>query len=672
MRKVFIWVVLLVIFPCLLPSVHANDDSVKILLFVSDPEDDYSYNIGETVPVNVRVFDKGELTDADTNPKIVLNPFSSNNREINLIKTGLGNYNGSFTITKSDVDDDYLNIKAEATLGKENETDFVYDKDSEQDGIMVSDEGRLGLEFVFDYADSSYISATPGDTIYITVNVENNSIKINPDSFNLTADDDDVIEYTNPLIGVFKANYTVSSILNESTYINIKAEAEYDNDTTNEEGQIRVNFWNIWFHRVGINNTQAQFELCVADVKGKAVSGADIKFNYEIDGFDIDFNSPSKSGTTDSQGKAFFSIDHESASYIYLRGSVEFSGKTQDIYCSIPFGSEGMDSIEMVPKPHRKFQVIYQKNIDKIETGETVTLDFMAYEGTNPIPDQLIYFYLSTDEEFIKSGSTTTDSMAKFTINLTVPEASYSIHAAFEAPFEKEYSWEHSDCDDDLVYRQYSDFISVYRESEAREPDISILIEIDALIIGGKTTVKASRSNSEDYEAYMMFLVGNYTLVDIEMGLWLDWEQLTSVDTYPSSYYYPKLMDGKFIWEFHPEEFLSLNETYTIIVMFLDPIKPYERLYWNDIQIKPYVGAIDENGEQNDHSQSPINMGSIGIYWLAIIVVIIIIIAVLVPPLRRRKIRTKPSKSNQSMPSSNEMPSQQVNELSFPPKDPKT
>ncbi len=667
MRKVYIWVAVLIIFFYLIPSVYADDDSVKIFLFVSDPEKGYHYDIGETVSVKVLFFDKGELTDADTNPTLILNQYSSNKRNITLSKTGLGNYNGSFTITKSDIVDDHIKIYTEATLRKENETDLLYDEDSEQDTISISHEGRLGIEFKFDYADSRYISASPGDTIFITVTVENNSIKINPDSFNLTADDE-VIEYTNPSVGVFKANYTVNSTLSETTYIHFKAEAEYDDDTVYDEGQISVNFWNIWQHWVGINETCAQFELCVADVKGKAVSGADISFNYEFDYYDINFNSPSKSGTTDSQGKVFFSIDHDSASFMSLRGSVEFSGKTQNLNNFIPLGSEGIGSIDMVPKPYRKFQVIYQKNIDKIEIGETVTFDFIAYERTNPLPDQLIYYYLLTDEEFIKSGSTTTDSIGKFELNLTVPETSYSILAAFESPFEKEYSWEDTDCDDDLVYRQDMDFISVYSESEAYDPDVSIMIEIDTLIIGGNTTVKASRPNSENYNVNMMFLVGNLTLEDIEMGLRQDWEPWNNVKTYPSSYYYPILSKGEFIWEFHPEEFLPLNETYTVMVFFWDSIEPYDGFYWNGIQVKPYVEAQDENGEQNDHPQFPINKGGIGIYWLAIIVVIIIIIVVLIAMLKRKRGRTKPVKPNKSMSSSTNL-SQQVPEQSYPPKD---
>lgn len=667
MRKVYILATVLIIFPHLIPSVNAYDDSVAILLFVSDPEEGYHYDIGETVPVKVLFFDKGELIDADTNPTITLNEYSSNKREITLSKTGMGVYNGNFTIIKSDVDDDYIMIDAKATLGKENETDIFYDEETDRDGITVSDEGRLGLEFEFDYADSMYISATSGDTIYIAVTVKNNGTKINPDRFILTADDES-IEYTNPSIGIFKANYTISPTLSESTYINIKAEAEHDNETAYEEGTIRVHFWNIWIHKVNVNETHAQFELCVADVKGKAVSGAKITFNYDIDDYIVDYNSPSKSGTTNSQGKALFSIDHDSASFIYLGGSVEFSGKAQNFGHSIRLSSEE-DSVIEVPDPYWDFQVIYQKNIDKIEIGNTVTLDYMAYEGTNPLPDQLIYYYIYTEEKFLKSGSTTTDSSAKFAFNFTVPETSYWVDVSFESPFEKEYSWEHGDCDDDLVYRKDRDFIPVYSESEAWEPDESIVIEIDTLTIGEKTTVKASRPDSEDYDVDIWLLVGNYSLEDLETGLRHDWEQLTSVDTYPSSYYYPMLKEGRFIWEFYLEEFLPLNETYTIFLFFSDPNEPFEGFYFNYINIKPVERPEDENGDQNVLFQSPIYIGGIGISWLTIIIIIVIIISIIVIILRRRRIRAKPIKSDQLTPSSTIPPSQQVPEQSYPPKD---
>ncbi len=640
MRKVLAVTMTLFFIIGLLPTVCASNDSMKVLLFLEGPDNDSGYKVGDNVAVEVRVFDKGQPKDADTSPTVTLNKYGSNEREITVEKVGTGIYSGSFTIMESD--GDYINVYAEATLGKENETDFSYDEDEGFGWVWIVGEENLEVEFEFSDNPLSDIVAFPGDTIDMTITVKNNGIRINPDYFSLTADEEE-IEYTNPSIGVFKASYTISLTITESTSIDIRAEAEYNDDHASDGGDIDVNFYSVWYHRVSITDSHAQFELCVADISGKAVEGADIDFDY-----DTDDEGNSRSGITDSEGKSFFTIRHDSASSIWIEGTVVYSGKTQNFDGHIDLSDEEPGSDIEEPSPYADFQVIYQQNAGEIGMGETVTLEYIAYEEAIPLPDQLIYYYIYTDEEFISSGSTITDSNAKFTITFMTPEYMGAVELEFESPFDKEYSWEHADTDDELVYREDDDYMFISSvtsiESYFGDPDESIVIETSPLKIGGKTTITASMPDSEGYYAFVWVLVGEYTLEDVVQDPRLEWEPWASI--YPIPYNLVTVEDDEFTQEVILPEFLPNDETYTILIFFLDPDALDFPYHWNYVHVRPGE-SVSSDDEQNLLLHSPIKIGNIGIPWLAIIIIIVLILAAIVAGVKRRGPKARAQRSVQ-------------------------
>ncbi|MEE9151459.1 MAG: hypothetical protein V3U20_06480, partial [Thermoplasmata archaeon] len=663
MRKVLAVTMTLFFVMGLIPTVCATSDSMKVLLFLEGPDDDYSNEVGDNVAVEVRVFDKGQPKDADTSPTVTLSQYGSNERKITVEKVGTGIYSGSFTIMESD--GDYIMVSTEATLGKENEIDFSYDEDADYDLVWIVGEENLEVEFEFDDNPSSDIVAFPGDTLDMTITVENNGIKVKPDSFSLTTSEEE-IEYTNPRIGVFKASYTVSLTITESTSIYIRAEAEYNDDQDSDGGDIVVSFYSVWYHRVSITDSHAQFELCVADIYGMAVEGAEIDFEYETDD-----EEGSRSGTTDSEGKSFFTISHDSSSSIWIEGTVVYSGKAQNFYGHIYLSDEEPGSDIEEPSPYADFQVIYQENAGEIGLGETVTLEYIAYEETIPLPDQPIYYYIHTDEEFISSGSRTTDSNAKFTITFMTPEDIGSVEVEFESPFEKEYSGEHGDTDDELVYRGDNDYMFISSGSPSEsffgDPDESIVIETSPLKIGGKTTVTASMLDSEGYYAFAWVLVGEYTLEDVVSDTGLEWEPWASI--FPISYNLVTVEDDKFTQDVILPEFLPNDETYTMMVFFLDPDDPGFPYHWNYVHVRPgeNVGSEDE---QNFFLQSPINIGGIGIPWLAIVIIIALILVALVVGIRRRGSEAQTTRTYQYPNSYVETPSRQVYEQPYQPEYP--
>lgn len=632
MRKVPIAAITIILLITLLPAVCADDDSMKVLLFAGNPDDDYTYEVGDTVPLEVRVFDKGQPTDADTSPAVTLNRYDSNERKISVQRIGTGAYSGSFTIMNSDVDE-YISVRAEATLGKENETDYLYDDDSDYDNIHMSGEWGLDVELKFDNTHSSGITASPGDVIDMTITVKYDGVNVNPDNFDLTADNEP-FAYTNPSKGVFKASYKVSSTVLESTSIYIDAEAEYDGEIDKDGGDIDVNIFSIWYHSVSITDSYAQFELCVSDMEGKAISGAEIDIDYEINYNSED--SGSKSGVTDSSGKASFSILHDSASNIWIEGSAESSGRSQKFYGNIDLGEDESSSEIKEPSPLYNFEVIYQENAGEIKTGETVTLEYIAYSEANTLPNQPIYYYIHSDEEFINSGSITTDSKGKFWITFKTPETSTSICLAFESPFDKENTWEHCDCDDGLVYREDYDYVFVYDESSMGsvwgERDSSITIKTSTLKIGGKTRITATMPDSKDCESIAIVIPIKYTLETLDVSTFIEskWNSWTG----PSNYFL--IYEGdKFTCEVLLPEFLPKDETYTVMVFFQNPNESPSGYHWNYAHVRPGE-SVEGEEEQNVLLQSPLNVGGIGIPWLAIIIIIAIILVALIAGIKRR------------------------------------
>ena len=635
MRKALI-VTLIIFFVFLLPAASASDDSMKVLLLIGNPGDDLVYEVGDSVPIEVHVFDSGQPIDADSPPTVTLNRNEPNEREISVLKTGSGIYSGSFTIREDDADE-YFSIRARATLGKENEEDTSYDEDTYSTSIQLSGDWGLNLDLEFDKTGISNIMASPGDTIDMTITIKYNGVKVDPDYFDLTAGDKSV-SYSNPNVGVFQASYTVASTITESKSIYVSADCDYEDESCGTGGKIQVDLFYIWYHKVSITDSIVQFELALSDMEGKAISGARIDFNYELDNTDIQEDSPFKSGITDSQGAAQFTISHDSASYIYVEGSAEFLGEIQNFEGLIEITDPEPASDNKEPSPSYDFQVIYQENSGIIENSEEVTLEYIAYSQGNPLPNQPIYYYIHTDSEFIKSGSTTTDSQAKFTVTFRTPDISKSMVLIFESAFEKEYYWEHVDSDDGLVYKVYQDYVGISDGGSMGiqwgDPDKSISIETSSLTIGGETTVTANIPDSEDCIAWAFIVPGIYSSENIfdSSASEPEWTQWTS-----SYYNILTLRDGKRSVDIILPEFLPKDETYTVIVMYLDPTDMDSPYHWNYVHLNPGESTGGKEEEQNILFRSPLTIGGVGLPWLAIIIIIALILVVVVVGVRRRR-----------------------------------
>jgi hypothetical protein len=149
---------------------------------------------------------------------------------------------------------------------------------------------------------------------------------------------------------------------------------------------------------------------------------------------------------------------------------------------------------------------------------------------------------------------------------------------------------------------------------------------------------------SEGYYAFVLVLVGEFTLEDVVTNTRFEWEPWASIS--PVSYNQVIVEDNRFIQEVILPEFLPNDETYTMIILFLDPDDPDFSYHWNYVHVRPgeSVGSEDE---QNFFLQSPIKIGNVGIPWLAIIIIIVLILAAVVAGAKRRGAKPRVQQSDQ-------------------------
>ncbi|ODS35438.1 MAG: hypothetical protein A7315_05555 [Candidatus Altiarchaeales archaeon WOR_SM1_79] len=632
MRKELVLMFIMLLIINLLPSVNARDDSVKVLLFVGEKGKN-DYEIGEGVPVEVRVFDMGQPRDADRPPKVILNRYDTNEREIALDKIDTGVYYGGFVILENDTDEDsFIYITTEATIGKENETDYLYDYDRDYETITVGSEeendGDLNVRIEFEVTNAPIIEAEPGDSVDVTMIVEFDEVKIAPDNYEFTVEGEDLYP-SNPSKGIYKASYEVDFTITESTNIIIHSEAEYKDKTDSAVGIIVVDFYKIWYHRVRITESNVQFEICVSDMNGKAVVGASVEFDYFTDSDD----TGSESEVTDGSGKAQFSLNYESASHLQIEGSAELLGKTQNFYGYFDIEEEETETIIDEPSPYYDFQVIYQENEGTIQPDDPVALNYIAYSKAIPLQEQRIYYYIHSEEEFIKAGSVTSSSAGKFTITFRTPTYFDNIILDFETPMGEPYSQYSCDCNDGFIYEEYTDIL--YKDTGVlTNIDKNIELRSSVFTIGGKTKISAEIPNSGNYFAFAFVVAGEFSLDEPEEEFNPEWMPLSSLEQY--CFLYPT--NGKFEGELVIPEFLPEDETYTVLV-FIVNLKDSSDYHLTYAHVKP--GERIESGDESEifFLQSPINIAGFGIPWIAIILIIAIILTVMVVKIKRRVIK---------------------------------
>lgn len=517
--------VVLLVVGMLVPTVSAERDSLVVALITEDK----LYEPGDTIEIEVRVYDRGVLTDADEIECTLDTHWQGDDIEILLTHVSTGIYEGSYQIQE----DDY---HAWFEVAAVRDTD----SDEAELGIDIYD-GSFDMDIHFAHQSRAY--AWPGDIVTATMMTTYRCDLVNVDRFDyvrvITPEDTEIdLTYERISDGVYKASWTVPQVTQNGVY-ELQARAYYANAHATANSWITVNIYTVWYNLDTIAGGTATFTLGVSDQYGKAVPNAVISIAHPQE----------RTGTTSPDGIAIFSLSGIWDG-VGVEGDVTVGEKTQMFEGRI----YEPDTEESENPAHHEFDVIYGGDDYIYDAGSSITRTYKAYNCTVPMQDWTIYYYIafqgmdmtvmdglilpSTGYHVdgvsapIKVGSVTTNQLGDFSISFNTPSDQGLVYIYFEAGIPRHSynynQWGESEYDEDdgLVYEEDVDALFIMKGDLSNSNKIEI--ESDPLTVGGttKVTVKTSDSLENGDQLFAKLMSGKPTndlYVDEGENEWSCW-----------------------------------------------------------------------------------------------------------------------------------------------------
>jgi hypothetical protein len=553
--------------------------------------EDKIYETDDTILFEIRVYNKGELTDASSIEVTLDTYWQYEDIEITVSSVSTGLYQGSYEITN---EDDHASFSVVVTKG----TDIEY---AELEIDVYKDE--LELDIHFDHQNIAY--AHPGDTLTATLTTTYRDELVDVSEFShlrLVEADDAILplEETKVSTGTYHVTVEIPDTT-DGGYREIEAEADYANAKAQANAYIAVNVLYVWYNLNSVAGNTATFTLGVADESGHAISDAEIHI----------ISPQERTDNTDESGTAIFSITniHDSA---YVYGKVSAQGMNQT-FGGLIYTSE---SEEPDPK-QRGFDVIYEGDEYWYESGTKVSRNYKAYNCSIPIQNKEIYYYITMNKmdlalegsmlwpadgshidgasQIIDTGYTTCDSFGSFSIDFTTPSEQGFVEIVFECPIprhENNYG-EHIDItydeDDELVYEEDSDSIFIPKGKLGDSNDISV--KSDPLVVGGKTKFTIKPEGGLDYgdQLFAKWMAGTPTsgiYMEVSESKWISWVEGGN------NIFLKKNGNGEYEGYTVIPEFISDDEEFTIVAGKVDSDSGYADV--NSVTLKEGESAGEE------------------------------------------------------------------------------
>lgn len=624
------------------PNVAADNDSMKVVVTI-DREGDYSG--GDTGEVTVHVFDKGEYVEPDEIPDCVIRGgYSSEEveRDITLEKKSTGIYESDFKIYTSDADDfDSMAISADATYGKsdENDTEYNMDEDTQYIGIGSDEDEEVTVSI-----KKVPLSAFPGDTVKLCIEVEKGGVPTDADKLDIkyqldyeeSETDESELPYDKVGVGIYEAILEVPKSIKENCDIDIEAKAEIDEDSDSDYETVSVDFFSVWYNKGSLGQTICTFDVYVADTDGKAVTDADIKLNWDEE------RRSSQNGATkltDSSGKATFEITYEKdTDNLEIEGKVLKDGKTQFFSGDIELKEDGEEEDEWDEPDDYGLDIVMKKNT--LSGKSPYTLECRAFLNGQRISEKEVYYYLYNDVVVIAYGAITTDIDGEFLFKFSYsPSGSYdSIQAYFETVRGDYEGWgwdERENTLDGMEYVHDNEYILFETDGilDIEFDDASIKINVEKLNRGGLTEVTVT-GIPEDFLLHVSWIPASVnTVEDIEE--WdetFEWDQwggeglMVQGESFDNGKVTCKLM----IPEFMPSGKHTVFAGYIDTTGINDPDFSLEEAYhFNKVIVEPgKSGTSTESTESSFVTSMGFISVSVGLLLIILIVIIVIILMV--------------------------------------------
>ncbi|MEE9152395.1 MAG: Ig-like domain-containing protein, partial [Thermoplasmata archaeon] len=571
------------------PLVSAERDSLKVIITAEDK----IYRIDDTIHIEVRVYNKGELTDADEIEVTLDTRWQGTDIDVDMSWVSTGVYQGSYQILD---DDHHAYFNAYAVNGS--------DGDGAELDIEVYHDR---LELVLNFANQNHAYVWSGESVTATITSRYRGDLVDVDEFTylrLVYPSDEVVDLNSTRVsgGTYKVTCVIPEVSDDGDY-ELEARATYAQAHADAQAIITVNLLSVWYKLESIAGNTATFTLGVADENGDAVANAAITITQP----------QQVTGTTGEDGTAIFSLTGVWDG-IHVRGEVSANGKNQSfnghIYTTDP---------EEAPNPaQHSFDVIFEGQEFIYKSGSSVKRSYKAYNSSIPMQNGEIFYYITlqgvdmdidegslfpAEEDhidgtalIIKTGTVTTDQLGGFSISFAAPSDQGYVHIYFESGIARnDYNYHRQslpsfDNDDGLVYEW--DYDSVFISKGDLWNAKSIAIESDPLVVGGKTkiTIKTTGSLGDEDQLIAKWMPGIPTsgqYIDTLESEWISWVEggnmifLEKTDA-----------DNEFTGHTVIPDFMSKEGDYTIVAGYIDGDTGYP--YVQNVALKEGESAGDQ------------------------------------------------------------------------------
>jgi len=585
----------------------AENDSLHVVMAVGDRH----YSAGDTITIEVRVYDKGILTEP-SNITISMGQHNLNNPLIlNYTNDETGIYSATYTVRANDNDHNLLFIY-DVWVGTDHEIidqndAMVIDVYSIQDTVDVSFNGQ------------KMANARPGDIVTATILVRTGETPIPVTGFDyLYVEDQDGTqqnltyrEETPGVPGIYLADFTMPEEVQSQAYEIYADPAGVTIHWEHRErarATIQVNVLDVWYHRL-ISGTTTTFEICVADLEGQPVSGA--SFVITSNHHDV------YTGTTNASGMSLVSAT-DVDNTLRFNGYVLANGLNQTI--------EGAINNNVADEPHHsEFDIIWEGSQTMFEAGQDIIIPYGVYDSTAPAGNRTIYYYIEaigTDfallsdgyedhvdgtREIVSSGVISTTNLGKLNLEFEAPDDQFAIEIRFEVPLDPaDFPPEDTSDSDGMFYQvwpehYYDNGFVFYAYEGDLDGDGDVKISDGTFSPGeaGTITVTMETGNGDQVIAFWGIGEGNLEQTDAYDPEWMSWVPAGNMLMLQTN------EDDKLEGDFHVPAFIE------------------------DQDVTVVVGFMDSDGVPHFDSKT-ISPGGLSYnMWLIIIIILVVVIAII-------------------------------------------
>lgn len=589
------------------PLAMGENDSLYVILTVEDR----NYSVGDTISIQMRIYNQGALTNvasiSDITMKVSTHHNFNNPMNLTLTSQSTGVYTTTYTIKAAD-NNQNLYFFYEVTLSNDHEKTIDHNDAlvipvySIQDTVDISFDGQ------------EMVPARPGDMLSATILTRTGTVPIPVTGFTqLYVETPDGVwqnlSYTTQQDGIYTVEFTVPQVSISGAYeIVAQPMGMGDHDSV----LIYVNVLDVWCHKISTAGTTASFEVCVADLLGLPVEGANFVIQRGEWPNDLFF------GITNASGKAMVSV-------LDVEGTVGFSGWVLAGGLNQTISGAVTNPVAEQPD-HNGFDIMYEGVETGFEPGTEATLSYGAYNSRLPAASTAINYYVTAGgqnfdmfigsannleeiREVLITGQATTNAQGKFSITFDVPETQCAIHVRLEVPLDPADfpAVEAHDLDDIKYYDVWpqnnwdTEGFVFYAYEGNLDGDGEVGISGGSFKPGKAGTVSVDLSAGTGDPVMAMWGIGEGTLetIDTTNPAWTNWV--------PAGYVMrlSQTESGKYEGTFMVPEFIE-DQDVTIISGYMD------------------------SADGTPHFDSKTVSPGGGLPWLWIIIVIIVIIVVIV------------------------------------------